>query len=107
MDVQTAGDRMTPLQKILDSYRQAAVTEREKGTYFEELIICYLKNEASYRDLYSDVWTYAEWAKAKGLDGKDTGIDLVARTAKWVASFHEGTGDTSSAYAKNPSVSKM
>ena len=81
MDVQTAGDRMTPLQKILDSYRQAAVTEREKGTYFEELIICYLKNEASYKDLYSDVWTYAEWAKAKGLDGKDTGIDLVAKTA--------------------------
>ena len=58
---------MTSLQKLLDSYRQAAVTEREKGTYFEELILCYLRNEASYRDLYSDVWTYSDWAKLQGL----------------------------------------
>ena len=30
----------TPLEKILDNFRKASVTEREKGTYFEELIIC-------------------------------------------------------------------
>ena len=71
---------MTPLQTLLSTYRNAAVTEREKGTYFEDLIICYLRNEASYRDLYSDVWTYAEWAERQGLDKRDTGIDLVART---------------------------
>lgn len=29
---------MTELQKLLDSHREAAVTEREKGTYFEELM---------------------------------------------------------------------
>ena len=72
---------MTSLQKLLDSYRQAAKTEREKGTYFEELILCYLRNEATYRDLYSDVWTYSDWAKQQGLDGRDTGIDLVAKTS--------------------------
>ncbi|WP_022662570.1 DEAD/DEAH box helicase [Paucidesulfovibrio longus] len=72
---------MTALQKLLNAYRRAAATEREKGTYFEELIVCYLRNEASYRDLYSDVWTYAEWAETQGLDKRDTGIDLVARTA--------------------------
>jgi len=71
----------TPLQAILKSYREAAVTEREKGTYFEELILCYLRNEASYRDLYSQVWTYADWAKAQGIDKRDTGIDLVAQTS--------------------------
>ena len=71
---------MTSLQKLLDSYRLVAETEREKGTYFEELILCYLRNEATYRDLYSDVWTYSEWAKLQGLDGRDTGIDLVAKT---------------------------
>jgi len=32
---------MTPLQTLLNTYRQASVTEREKGTYFEELIACY------------------------------------------------------------------
>ncbi|MFX1802077.1 DEAD/DEAH box helicase family protein [Paraburkholderia sp. A1RO-5] len=71
---------MSALQKLLDTFRQAAVTEREKGTYFEELIVCYLRNEATYRDLYSEVWTYAEWANLHGLDKRDTGIDLVAKT---------------------------
>ncbi|RAS27940.1 DEAD/DEAH box helicase [Paraburkholderia bryophila] len=76
---------MTDLEKLLDTFRHAAVTEREKGTYFEELIGCYLRNEATYRDLYSDVWTYAEWANLQGLDKRDTGIDLVAKT--------QGTGE--------------
>ena len=43
----------TTLHNLLDSFRHAAVTEREKGTYFEELICTYLRNEAIYRDLYS------------------------------------------------------
>jgi hypothetical protein len=72
---------MTALQEILDGYRSAALSEREKGTYFEELILCYLRNEATYRDLYSEVWTYADWAAQQGLDKRDAGIDLVARTA--------------------------
>ena len=72
---------MSALKTLLDSFRHAAVSEREKGTYFEELILCYFRNEASYRDLYSDVWTYAQWAETKGLDKRDTGIDLVAQTA--------------------------
>lgn len=69
------------LQHLLDTYRAAAQTEREKGTYFEELTLCYLRNEASYRELYCQVWTYADWATEQGLDRRDTGIDLVAQTA--------------------------
>lgn len=76
---------MTALEKLLDTFRQVAASEREKGTYFEELICCYLRNEATYRDLYSDVWTYAEWADLQGLDKRDAGIDLVAKT--------QGTGE--------------
>lgn len=72
---------MTSLQVLLDSFRKAAVTEREKGTYFEELICTYLRNEAVYQDLYCDVWTYADWATLQGLDKRDAGIDLVARTS--------------------------
>jgi predicted helicase len=70
----------TTLNSLLDGFRNAAVTEREKGTYFEELICTYLRNEAIYRDLYSDVWSYADWAVEQGLDKRDTGIDLVAKT---------------------------
>ncbi|SDB66294.1 type ISP restriction/modification enzyme [Pseudomonas sp. NFACC13-1] len=76
---------MSALSALLHTYRSASVTEREKGTYFEELICAYLRNEATYRDLYDKVWTYANWAKEQGLSGKDAGIDLVART--------QGTGE--------------
>src|SRR5690606_26826129 len=71
---------MTALSDLLDGFRAAAVSEREKGTYFEDLIVAYLRHEASNRDLYSDVWTYGDWAKSQGLTAKDTGTDLVAQT---------------------------
>ncbi len=81
---------MTALQNILDHYRSQSQSEREKGTYFEELIRTYFRYEASYADLYSDVWLFADWAKEigtpqHGISAKDTGIDLVART--------QGTGE--------------
>lgn len=72
---------MSALSNLLTTFRNAAASEREKGTYFEELIAAYLRHEAIYRDLYSDVWTYAEWATLQGVDGRDVGIDLVAKTA--------------------------
>lgn len=71
----------TPLQGLLETLRQSSRTEREKGTYFEELIVAYLRHEASYRDLYSNVWPWAQWALANGFTGKDDGIDLVAEVA--------------------------
>ena len=71
---------MTFLKTLLATYRNTSQTEREKGTYFEELMIQYLKHEASYKELYSDVWTYAQWADLQQLDKRDTGIDLVAQT---------------------------
>lgn len=76
---------MAALHDLLTTYRNASVSEREKGTYFEELICTYLRNEATYRDLYSKVWTYTDWAREQGLDGRDTGIDLVAQM--------QGTGE--------------
>lgn len=66
--------------QLLIQYRAVSQTEREKGTYFEELVRTYLRYEASYADLFSDVWLYVDWAKDQGLDARDTGIDLVAKT---------------------------
>lgn len=76
---------MAALHDLLDTYRTASASEREKGTYFEDLICTYLRNEATYRDLYDKVWTYSAWALEQNIDGRDTGIDLVART--------QGTGE--------------
>ncbi|OLY47397.1 DEAD/DEAH box helicase [Bartonella apis] len=72
----------TSLEKVLNRFRNAAASEREKGTYFEKLIVAYLKHEPFYADLYSHVWTFRDWAVSHGKDGKDKGIDLVAQTKK-------------------------
>ena len=48
------------LSDILAKYRATAQTVRETGTYFEELIRTYFRYEASYADLYSDVWLWAD-----------------------------------------------
>lgn len=73
---------MSALDRILQSYRNAAVTEREKGTYFERLALAYLRNDPVQTQQFSDVWTYSEWAKLNGWDAKDVGIDLVAKLAE-------------------------
>jgi predicted helicase len=77
-DIKIAG--LSPLKELLDTYRQAAVTNREAGTYFEELTLAYLKTEPVYKELYRDVSSYAAWAERSGLDKRDAGIDLVAET---------------------------
>ena len=77
----------SPLQKILTDFRDASVSEREKGTYFEELIRTYLRHEPTYADLYSDVWLLGEVPDEFGINRKDVGIDLVART-RGTGEFH-------------------
>ena len=66
------------LHDLLNSYREAARTEREKGTYFERLAIAFLSKDPVQREQYEDVQPYAEWARAHGWDRRDVGIDLVA-----------------------------
>jgi predicted helicase len=77
---------MSALANILQTFRTAAVTEREKGTYFEKLVKVYLRQEPFYADLYGGkVWLWEDWRKewkARGNPdpGVDIGIDLVAET---------------------------
>ena len=73
------------LQDILESFRQRAKTEREKGNYFESLVRAYLTKEPRYADLYGDVFLWEDWrrqwtAAGHADPGADAGIDLVART---------------------------
>ncbi len=71
---------MTALQNLLKTLRQNAQTNREQGTYFEDLIVQYFKNEPFYQNLYDKVLTYSAWADEQDLDKRDAGIDLVATT---------------------------
>ncbi|MDP2316302.1 MAG: type ISP restriction/modification enzyme [Pseudomonadota bacterium] len=68
------------LHVLLDQLRAAGRTERERGTYFEELTVAYLRNEPAFKELYRSVESHAAWAGRHGLDKRDTGIDLVAET---------------------------
>lgn len=67
------------LLSLLRSYRDAARTERDKGTYFERFAVAFLCNDPVQAEQYESVVPYAEWAKNHGWDGRDTGIDLVAK----------------------------
>lgn len=42
---------MTALSSLLNHYRQSSMSEREKGTYFEELMLCYGKGKGKDKDL--------------------------------------------------------
>jgi len=69
------------LYSLLDSYRQSSKTNRELGTYFEELVVAYFENDDIQKQFYNKVWSYADWVEETGLaeSKADVGIDLVAR----------------------------
>ena len=70
---------MSPLQSVLAAYRAKSQSQKEKGSYFEELIRTCFRNEPRFADLYSDV----EAGKKRNKDenqllGGETRIRLVA-----------------------------
>ena len=67
------------LDDLLNSYREASRTERDKGTYFERLSVAFLENDPVQSEQYEDIKTFKEWADWYGWSGTDTGIDLVAK----------------------------
>lgn len=75
-------DQQTRLSELLDAYQHHSLTQREKGTYFEDLIQLYFQHEPFYQNLYKEVLTFKSWAEKYLPDqpSNDTGIDLVAVT---------------------------
>ncbi|WP_375634393.1 MULTISPECIES: DEAD/DEAH box helicase [unclassified Bartonella] len=67
------------LQSLLQTYRDEARTERDKGTYFERFALAYLIYDPLQFGCYEKVQTFKDWAHENGWDGRDTGIDLVAK----------------------------
>ncbi|WP_018405259.1 DEAD/DEAH box helicase [Marinobacter gelidimuriae] len=77
---------MTALQTILAQFREMTLSERDKGTSFENLMVQYFKTEPFYKEQYADVLSYSGWVDQYGAElgvstKKDTGIDLVAITS--------------------------
>lgn len=68
---------------ILKKFRDTSFTQKEKGTRFERLMRSWLRTDPRYSSLFSEVWLWEDFPSRGDFGGKDTGIDLVART-------HEG-----------------
>jgi len=71
---------MSPFHSILSHFRKYALSERDKGDKFERLMQAYLQTDPRYAALFSNVWLWNEFPARRDFGGKDTGIDLVART---------------------------
>ncbi|WP_332655681.1 DEAD/DEAH box helicase [Brevundimonas sp.] len=70
---------MSDFRTLLKSFRDAAKSEREKGNYFERIAVDFIKNDPGMNQEYEDAWLFSDWAKTNGVDGRDTGIDAVAK----------------------------
>ncbi|MBH2030524.1 MAG: DEAD/DEAH box helicase [Moraxellaceae bacterium] len=76
---------MSALTNLLQSIETISLTNRDKGTSFENLMIQYFLNEPKYAEIYTEVLSYSDWVekygeKLKVTDKRDYGIDLVAVT---------------------------
>ena len=65
--------------EILNKFRTQSFTEHEKGTKFERLIRAWLLSDPRY-NMLTEVWMWEDFPSRKDFGGKDTGIDLVAKT---------------------------
>ncbi|MBD5311256.1 MAG: DEAD/DEAH box helicase [Bacteroides sp.] len=64
---------------ILYKFRAESFTPKDKGTQFERLMQSWLLSDPRY-SILTDVWLWEDFPSKADLGGKDTGIDLVART---------------------------
>ena len=66
--------------EILERIRRESRDEVEKGRWFENLFIHVARQEPELE--VNEIWRWAEWperSERTGLDGRDIGVDLVAR----------------------------
>ena len=69
---------MLSLDRLLDSYRADTLGERDKGTAFEKLIVAWLTEDPVQSRRFKNAELWSDWAKDRGRDRTDIGIDLVA-----------------------------
>ena len=66
-------------ERTLDHLRSLSDSEAQKGRLFERLMKAFFTADPIYKDRFSDVWLWVEWAaRDPDFDGVDIGIDLVA-----------------------------
>ena len=72
--------KMNNIYDILSHFREKSFTEKEKGTQFERLMRAWLHTDPRFADRFEHVWLWEDFPARQDFGGKDTGIDLVAKT---------------------------
>lgn len=71
---------MKTLSEILNNIRKESLSEQDKGFRFERLMQAYLRTTSIYEGIFDNVWLWQNFPYKEQFGGKDTGIDLVAKT---------------------------
>ena len=75
-----SGDTATGFQGVLNQLRESATSTYLIGNEFERLMKQYLSVDPLYKERFTDVYLWKEWAALHTeYDATDIGIDLVAR----------------------------
>ena len=97
-----SGEAATGFQGVLNYIREVAPTEYHKGYEFERLMKQYLSIDPLYKERFTDVYLWKEWAALRtDFDATDIGVDLVARE-----SSGEYCAIQCKCYAENTRVTK-
>ena len=78
---QVQGDNIQAFYDLLNSIEQSSSDQKDKGTRFENLVLDFLQNDPTYKNDFTKIQTYADWAQEHTdlvPNKKDIGIDLVA-----------------------------
>ena len=75
---------MKTLSEILNNIRKESLSEQDKGFRFERLMQAYLRTTSIYEGIFDNVWLWQDFPYKEQFGGKDTGIDLVAKTEEGV-----------------------
>ena len=68
------------VRDVLDRIRDESRDESEKGRWFEQLFERVARQEPEFE--IDEIWRWSDWPEREeltGLDGRDIGVDLVAR----------------------------
>jgi predicted helicase len=65
---------MTPVERVLEAIRAIATDEHDKGVRFEQLMLHAFRTDRTFRQQFSQVWMWMDWADR---DSADVGVDLV------------------------------
>ena len=106
---QVQGDNIQAFYDLLNSIEQSCSDAKDKGTRFENLVLDFLQNDPTYKNDFTKIQTYADWAQEHAdlvPNKKDIGVDLVATNLHLNEESQTYTAIQCKFYAKDAKVPK-